>query len=155
MKNVFLTIKLLAITTILSILIGCTHMTNTNPGAPILGGLELDLVKKAEIIDDIEGYGNQTTILWFIKLGDKNYGKIVPVRLGGPDTARDILSLSALTMGPRRNATGAAIYDCIQDAWSKDADLILPLATTTNVTNYFVYKKETATVKGKALKILK
>jgi hypothetical protein len=150
-KNGF---KIVVFLYFLIVLAGCTTMSNSNPGIGYFPGLELEVKRKAEVIDNVEARARQTIILGFIKLGDKNVGTISNITGVSETTSRDIMSVGSHILGNKRDVMSAALYKCIEQAWDKGADLILPLASTIKVQNYFFFKKETATVKGKALKIL-
>jgi len=147
-KNGF---KIMVFLYFLIVLAGCTTMSNSNPGMRYDPILELDIKPKAELIANVDARARQTIILWIFKFGDKNVGTITDVTVGAESS--NALKAFASRLG-RRDVMSAALYKCIEQAWDKGADLILPLASTIKVQNYFFFKKETATVKGKALKIL-
>jgi len=97
-----------------------------------------------KILDTVEGTGEVTTILCFIKLGATQFG----YSSFGFGSAIGLSSFIAT-----KDAVAAATYDAISKI--PEADMMLPLTTTAEYSGLgCLYSVERATVRGKALKIL-
>jgi hypothetical protein len=124
-------------------LAGCAGSLARKPG--MTPGLALESVPRSQyqILDTVEGKGKVTTILCFIKLGDKQFGYS---SFGGGSA----LGLAALR--PQKDAAAAATYDAISKV--TNADLFMPLTTTGSYSGLgCIYGTERATVRGKAIQI--
>ncbi len=128
---------------LLPTLVGCAGSVARKAGIhPIL---ELAEVPRSQyqIIDTVEGNGQVTTILCLFKTGDSQFGYS---GFGGGSGGM----LAALAAP--RNAAAAATYDAISKV--PEADVLMPLTTTASYSGFgCLYRKERATVRGKAIKI--
>jgi hypothetical protein len=134
---------LLAAVVMVGALAGCAGSMARKPG--MMPELKLDPVPRSQyqILDTVEGKGEVTTILCFIKLGDKQFGYS---NFGGGSA----IGLAALR--PSKDAAAAATYDAISKV--ANADVFMPLTTTASYSGFgCLYSKERAKVRGKGLRI--
>jgi len=119
---------------------GCAGSTAKKPGA--YPGIALKTLEY-DVLETVEGSGEVTTILCFIRLGDKKFGYSF---FGG-----GVLGLSSSFLSSR-DAAAAATYDAISKV--PEADMMLPLTTTAEYSGLgCLFREETATVRGRAIRI--
>ncbi|MHA7838005.1 MAG: hypothetical protein ACX98W_11155 [bacterium] len=120
---------------------GCAGSLARKPSAyPGVSLKELDY----EVMETVEGSGEVTTVLCFIRLGAKQFGYTA----AGGGSALGLASALA-----SEDAVAAATYDAISKV--PQADMLLPLTTTAEYSGLgCLYREERAKVRGKAIRIL-
>lgn len=112
---------------------GCTSMSNTIPGRQP-GLEELSTEATYDVIGPTEGTSSGGRLFWFIPIGMENKagnigGRIIPF-------PNPVLA--------------AATYNAIENVPGADA-MIAPRYNIVTK-NYFIYKEQTVTIKGKAIR---
>jgi len=129
--------------TLVAVLAGCSSTVRNAPGSGI-DGLKAENLKcsgEMVILDTVEAKGELTKILgmpwpWFF--GDQQYGYVSTGSISSFFVSRD--------------AVAVATYNALSKV--PEADTILPLTTTCSSNGFgMFYQHETATVKGKAVKV--
>jgi hypothetical protein len=134
MRNVSLVLLLLAV----AMSAGCSMSSNTIPqgyvGALQLGNMSTN--SSYEILGPAEGTSKGGFLFGFIPLGmEKKFGSIGP------------------RINPFQNPVqAAAVYNAIESV--PDADMIVAPRFSTVSNNYLVYREDTVTVKGKAVRFV-
>lgn len=115
-------------------LTGCISDKNSIPGREV-GLNSLPTTATYDIIGDATGTATGGTLFWFINVGgEKKYGKLQTGSFGAPPSPVE----------------QAAMYNAIESV--PTADSIMAPRFSKKVSNYVVYKEETVTVKGKAIR---
>ena len=133
---------------------GCSYTKQRAPGVGLYGLMMEELCRQDYVIlDTVEGKGSVTRILWFITLGDDQFGFVGNEGLGGPTFFQ---ALASIFVGQPRDARAAATYDALSKL--PEADTFLPMtrtASTTGLPGFFegLYSVTEATVRGKALRV--
>lgn len=121
---------------------GCAGSLSRKPNlTPYVELKQMDF----DIIGTVEGTGEVTTILCIFRLGATQFGYSAA---GGGS------AIGLLTYVSAKDAVAVATFDAISKM--PEADMLLPLTTMAEYSGLgCLYKKERATVRGKALKIFK
>ena len=134
--------SIIAIATGLMLSLGCSssvaNMTGTVPGV----ALEEIPLSKYRILNTVEGTGKTQTLFCIFSLGDSQFGF---TSYGGSGQGLGLLA-------GRKDAVAAATYDAISKV--PEADMLLPLTSTTSVSGLPCFRSERATVRGKAIQLL-
>ncbi len=114
------------------------RMTGTVPTV----GLEQIPRSQYKILATVVGKGETQGFFCFWTLGDSQFGF---TSYGGSGSGLGILA-------GRKDAVAAATYDAISKV--PDADMLLPLTSTTSISGLPCFRSERATVRGKAIQLL-
>lgn len=120
---------------LMSVTFGCQSMANGAPGAMPLGDIATGATY--DVIGPVEGSAEGWVIFGIFALGVPNQGAIAAGGGGGLPGLGDPVK-------------AAAEFDAIQ---STDADCLLAPRHHSDITNYFIAKKQKTRVWGKAAKI--
>lgn len=132
---------LIAVATLFG-LIGCSTSVARMPAAAPVVNLEDIPRSHYKILSTVEGKGKRGRI-FCLSFGDKQFGF---------SSAQAGAAVGLGNLADRRDASAAATYDAISKV--PDADILMPLTSTWSRTGIACFNSETATVRGKAIKIL-
>lgn len=126
------------------VLTSCTFKAYRHQQTPLAGPLMIEPFKRGDfvIIGDIEGQACGSVLFWIFSFGadDKR------IHLSGGSGWGSLLPWSGLSAVEQ-----VALYDAVDRV--RGADLIISLRSKSQVTDYWIYRKECVIVRGKALQL--